>query len=661
MKFVLVYRRVLFITMFTSILIAHSYAQITPFEVLPHIMRGINLGNTFETDSVEGHWKEEDPVEWKDNGPAQEYYFDAYQEAGFTCVRIPVTWHTRTLSDLPYTIDTDWLLRVEEVVDWALQRNMYVILNAHHETWIKENYDNAEYRERFDSIWSQIATHFKDKPEMLLFEIINEPLGMTVSDVDDLNARILQIIRNTNPTRIVLFSGNKWANVDELRLAAIPQDSYIMGYYHSYEPWSFAGEGQGTWGTSSDILSMVQRIAKGKDWVEKNNIPLIISEFGTDTLCDYNSRMLFYAYYVEEAVKQNIAFAVWDDGGTFNVYRRPQQTWHDTKEILIYYSQWCPTQLQLETQNKSVHIDWINRITADSIEIERRFSNSNFLKLARVSGSSQSYIDTEVVPEDFHYYRIKAYKNDSLFYSYPQRILVAPDESLREPYYSEAFAIPGSFQAEHFDKGGYGLSYYDLDIEQSHTNYRSEKGVDIMQTQNQSYALIQNQKGEWYEYSVLVPESAEYEVSVYIGAITSGSFSIQCNGITKSKSFVANGSYTDALPNSIRMQLSQGEHIVRLNVTKTGDFAIDSISILAIPTSVTIHNSSAFRIIEHANNEFLLICSTENTNIGIYNSLGIQIMNGNSIQGTFRFSLNHVPKGVYVLHCGGEVQPIIVR
>jgi len=653
------------IVLFTTILFqSQLFSQITPFDVLPHIMRGINLGNTFETDSVEGHWKQDAPEEWKDNGPAQEYYFDAYKQAGFTCVRIPVTWHTRTLYESPYTIDNNWLQRVDEVVEWALERNLFVILNAHHETWLKENYSNAQYRERFDSIWSQVSMYFKDKPERLMFEIINEPLGMSVSEVDDVNARILQIIRKSNPTRIVLFSGNKWSNVDELRLAAIPQDNYIMGYYHSYEPWSFAGEGQGTWGTPSDIAAMKARIAKGKDWVEKNNIPLIISEFGTDTLCDYNSRMLFYAYYVEEAFKQNIAFAVWDDGGTFNVYRRNQQTWHDTKEILIHYSHVSPTQLELTQQDNSVKIHWLNRMTADSVDIERRFTNSHFQTIARVANTDELYVDTDIIPEDFYYYRIKAYRNDSIFYSYSQRILVAPNESQRNPYFSEPFVIPTSFQAEHFDKGGYGLTYYDVDFIQSHSNYRSEKGVDIIQTQNQSYALIQNQKGEWYEYSVNVPIAAEYEISVYIGAITSGSFSIQSNGVIKSKSFTATGSYTNVIPNSIRMQLQSGNQILRLNITKTGDFAIDSIAITGINSSLNTLENTDFRIIKHENNRFTVVSvnySSHRQPISIYNVLGKQILQLQLEHGLCTFSLMHMPHGLYLVKCGGIIRAIVVE
>ncbi|OQA96681.1 MAG: Endoglucanase H precursor [Bacteroidetes bacterium ADurb.Bin217] len=658
------YRKI-YVTIFTSILYVGLFAQNTPFEVLPYIMRGINLGNTFETDSIEGHWKEEDPVEWKDNGPAQEYYFDAYKQAGFTCVRIPVTWHTRTLSEIPYTIDENWLLRVEEVVDWAIERNMYVILNAHHETWLKENYDNALYRERFDSIWSQIATHFKDKSELLLFEIINEPLGMTVSEVDDLNARILQIMRKSNPTRIVLFSGNKWANVDELRAAAIPQDSYIMGYYHSYEPWSFAGEGNGTWGTTTDISAMISRIAKGKDWVNQHNIPLIISEFGTDTLCDYNSRMLFYAYYVEEAYKQNIACAVWDDGGTFNVYRRNQQTWHDTKEILIYYSQWCPTQLQLTMQSNGVGVEWTNRIIADSIHIERRLSNTEFEKIARVSGSEHSFVDSNTIPEDFHYYRIKAYKNDSLYYSYPQLILVTPDESLRQPYLGEAFTIPCTIQAEQFDNGGYGLTYFDQNFIQSHSNYRSEKGVDIIETSNQSFALIDNEKGEWFEYSVLVPVTAEYEITVFVGAISSGSFSLSCNGITKTKSCTLSGSYSVLLPHIVSMQLPEGNQILRLNITKTGDFAIDSITIVPIYTHISdTYAPQNIQIIEQANNVFTIVsnnASVELQSISVYSLLGVCVMQKHIDKYDNSFSLSQLPKGMYMVNCGGSSCPVIVR
>jgi hypothetical protein len=70
----------------------------------------------------------------------------------------------------------------------------------------------------------------------LLFEVINEPYPLSLANVNDLNARTIQTIRKTNPTRIVLFSGNNYSNSDELVAATIPSDNFIIGYYHSYDP-----------------------------------------------------------------------------------------------------------------------------------------------------------------------------------------------------------------------------------------------------------------------------------------------------------------------------------------------------------------------------------------------------------------------------------------
>ena len=61
---------------------------------------------------------------------------DALVSKGFKAIRIPVTWHNH-LVDKEYTIDPEWMERVKKIVDWCIERKMYVILNTHH--------DNAEY------------------------------------------------------------------------------------------------------------------------------------------------------------------------------------------------------------------------------------------------------------------------------------------------------------------------------------------------------------------------------------------------------------------------------------------------------------------------------------------------------------------------------------
>ncbi|MGC8804147.1 MAG: glycoside hydrolase family 5 protein, partial [Bacteroidales bacterium] len=142
-----------------------SPAQLTPWQAAALMGRGINIGNSLEAPDGETTWG---------NPPIVEANFDDYKAAGFTAIRIPITWDKRTATTPPYTITPSFLNRVEQVVDWALSRGFIVIINAHHEGWLKENF-TATNLARFDSIWAQVSRRFKDKSDHLLFEIINEP------------------------------------------------------------------------------------------------------------------------------------------------------------------------------------------------------------------------------------------------------------------------------------------------------------------------------------------------------------------------------------------------------------------------------------------------------------------------------------------------------
>jgi aryl-phospho-beta-D-glucosidase BglC (GH1 family) len=245
-------------------------AQITPHEAIKQMQKGINLGNTHEPPTEAG---------WN-NPKAQEYYFDLYKDAGFDCVRIPARYDNYTAKTPPYKVSDAWLNRIEEVAEWGLSRGLFIVVNTHHDDWIKSSYTDAN-KARFDSIWSQIAVKFKDKPEKLIFEIINEPHGLTKAQNDDLHARVLSIIRKTNPTRLVIFQGHNWGGSDELITAAIPNDNYVIGSFHSYDPYLFGLEGQGTWGSASDYNQLENKFKSVSNWSVKNNIPVFLGEFGS--------------------------------------------------------------------------------------------------------------------------------------------------------------------------------------------------------------------------------------------------------------------------------------------------------------------------------------------------------------------------------------------
>jgi hypothetical protein len=387
---------------------ALSPVPLTPQEAIVQMMRGINIGNTMENGM---------------NGPIQEYYFDDYKAAGFTCVRIPVKWGDHTSNNFPYTIDDSWMNTVEKVVDWGLERNLFIIVNGHHENWLKQNY-NAANKARYDSIWSQISSRFKDKSDKLLFEIINEPFDMTTAEVNDLNLRIIPIIRRTNPTRIIIYSGKDYCGLNLLFEAAIPDDDYMMGYFHSYDPWDFAGEGNGTWGVS-DVNAAKARFTEAAQWTLRTNIPVMLSEFGARTKCDYNSRMLYYATHVEEAIRNNVAFQAWDDAGWFSIYERATRSWPEVKDILTKAHPDSPTALKVFFNgNSTVTLSWQNRTTAnDKIIIERKVNDGEFVGHAELPADAVQFTDTDLVSGKSYYYRIiSSFSKSSDFYSYPIRI-----------------------------------------------------------------------------------------------------------------------------------------------------------------------------------------------------------------------------------------------
>lgn len=293
---------------------------------------GINLGNTLDA-PYEGDWAL----------AAQKSFLEDFASAGFNHVRIPVTWDKHTAASAPYSVDSAFMDRVEQVVEWALAEGGFVMLNAHHESWLKEDADNAALQERFDSIWRQVAGRFKNKSSRLIFEILNEPHGMTQSQSDETNSRILEIIRQTNPTRLVIFAGNDYSSADRLMLAEIPDDDYIIANFHSYDPWPFAGQCTRRWGSDADLAELGGIYDRVKSWSEENGVAVMVNEFGSakydftrpENECVQADRLLYLQAHASLAIEHGFAGTVWDDGGSFSFYNRANRTWGEEKDILI--------------------------------------------------------------------------------------------------------------------------------------------------------------------------------------------------------------------------------------------------------------------------------------------------------------------------------------
>ena len=560
-------------------------AQITPHEAIPQMQKGINLGNTLEP-PLEGGWN---------NPPAQEYYFDLYKQAGFSTIRIPVRWDEHTQDTGDFMVDAPWMQRVEQVVDWALNRDLFVVLNAHHEEWIKSGYANPLNRARFDSIWSQIAIRFKDKPEKLLFEIINEPYGLTKAQNDDLHARILSIIRKTNPTRIVIIQGHNWGGSDELIAANIPEDPYLIGSFHSYDPYNFGLQGIGTWGTTTDYNALKAKFQTVKNWSDTTNVPVILGEFGSLRTCDYNSRMKHYRAYVEYAQQFGFVSCAWDDGGDFKIMERAARKWDEVKDILIHSNNKAPRNLNMAVVNDTVvRISWVNAVSdADSIIIQHRLPNGYYVRIASLQGDTSLFNHLHAAQNTYNHYRIIARYNTGIeMYSQPMRIFMPVYvPKFRGFFTGQRLAIPGTIEAEHYDTGGEGLTYHDATERNITGAFRPEEAVDIYTGNNVDFIVGNIWPGEWIEYSVDVLEQGPYKVDFHIAAYQpGGTFRIKI-GEKESPILVApsSNSLVNTKVLTDTMELDAGEQIMRFTIISDNpSYNIDKIifTSLVAPTSI---------------------------------------------------------------------------
>lgn len=608
-----------------------AQAQITAQEAVKAMGRGINMGNTLDAPNYEGEWGTE----------ARKYYFDMYADAGFKTVRIPITWNKRFGTTAPYTVDTNFFKRLDTIIGWSLNHDLYTIINIHHDGWVKNKNTFDNEKPRFYALWEQVIERYKDYSDKLMFEIINEPhsetdgveTSLTTAQVDELNAHVLSMIRAENPTRIVIYGGPGWSNSGDLLKAAVPDtsDRYLMGYYHSYNPWNFAGQSQGTWGSESDKQAMINQMAGVKEWSEENNIPVLIGEFGAMHDCHFNSRMLYYATYVEQAIAHNLAFTVWDDDGWFQILEREDTAWNEVKDVVIYSSDSSITNLQTaQVEDTAIELSWTSRADTNLIEkvlVQKRLLNTEFVVVAELGAmSGTTFIDRNAAEGVYSYYRVVDVYADKSIPSYQINALRLPTD--REPY-DGVISIPGVIEAENFDKGGEMLTYHDTDAENQGGAYRLDEAVDI-EARTDGFQVGYVEEGEWLEYTVDVATAGTYEITAHLASMDGGGSmklkfgSVTAPIITAPKT----SSWTTLETVTVKKDLKAGEQVVRLSIESTPAFNIDKIEVSEY-TSVDEFENASLQVYPNPTNDqlFIELAGSKIETLGLYNNKGQLVMN----------------------------------
>jgi len=310
----------------------------TAMEFVSHMKLGWNLGNTLDA-IIQNGYSTPAAAETSWGCPfTTKAMIDLVKKSGFNTIRIPVTWGEKC-SGADFKIDDAWMNRVQEVVDYAIDNDMYVILNIHHANDKRSNNayfypDQAHYANSvkfITSVWTQVANRFESYSNHLVFETLNEPRLVGTNDewnggtsearkiVNEYNAEALKAIRATggnNAKRFVMMPGYAASSspiaINDINL---PNDDHLIVDIHGYAPYDFALNINGTdqWSQSSGTYDIVSIFNSAKSKFLDKGIPVVIGEFGAMNKTNEDTRAAWAKYYVETAASYGIPCVWWDN------------------------------------------------------------------------------------------------------------------------------------------------------------------------------------------------------------------------------------------------------------------------------------------------------------------------------------------------------------
>ena len=360
-----------------------SLAYVTSLEMARLLGNGINLGNTMEAvnsaNRVPNQHTSVFETMWGNPITTQEM-ITGMRNAGFNTLRIPVAWtNAMDFENGDLTIGIDYLERVETIVNYALNEDMFVIVNAHwdHGWWSMFGHPEEERRdfahEIFVAMWTQIGEHFQDYDMRLILEPSNEEWGSRFNDATAfspggilsvsenyqlltyLSQTFVDLIRSQggyNPDRFLLMKGY---NTDVMMTLdprfVLPTDSRgrLLLSVHYYTPWSFTGDVSGVdhWGSVSEVEEMNDLLGRLTRFTEMG-YGIVLGEWGVlDN--DGPDRLKFFTNFLDLSDYHGFAPTLWDRGAGGMFDRRFTHTLTEPDILELFQSRSVSARADMST------------------------------------------------------------------------------------------------------------------------------------------------------------------------------------------------------------------------------------------------------------------------------------------------------------------------
>lgn len=257
--------------------------------------------------------------------------------------------------------DSNFIGRLDHAVDEMLAKGMAVQIDVHPESDFKRQVSTSGAGvERFMMLWRKLAAHYADRnPDLVFFEIMNEPEERDPYRWAGVQARAAAAIREVAPKNTIIATGPNWSGIADLLTQQPLPDGDVIYTFHFYEPHEFTHQGAG-WGSpywiyTHDITypatedNMQKALAEVPDvrdrydfehywldhwdahriklqidaaaaWGKEHHVPLICNEFGVYRRVTPEASRMQWTHDVRTALEEDgIGWTMWDYRGGFGV------------------------------------------------------------------------------------------------------------------------------------------------------------------------------------------------------------------------------------------------------------------------------------------------------------------------------------------------------
>lgn len=209
--------------------LSHLQAQTTtPFN------RGVNITNWFQSQNAR-------QIQFSQYTRTD---FEKIKDLGVDAIRLPINLHAMTDGVPNYTLDPLFLSFLDQVVDWAEALEMYLILDNH--TFDPSEATDPNIGNVLNKVWRQMAAHYKDRSDYIMYEVLNEPHGISEALWNSIQLDVVNTIREVDTVHTIVIGGANFNSIGSLAPMPVYEDDNLIYTFHFYEPFIFTHQGA-TW------------------------------------------------------------------------------------------------------------------------------------------------------------------------------------------------------------------------------------------------------------------------------------------------------------------------------------------------------------------------------------------------------------------------------